>query len=182
MTNPRANLRRCTVYDGQGEPCAHVLDLEPRSNPGPERYPTVADRVPLSHIMSGDVICARPALEIAAVVALMIQHHVGCIPIVDDARHPIGVITKFDVVEQLHAFMRSVSNGSPLPADLAARTADELMMPLAITLDEECTIANAAAMMAAEDLHHVLVTNQRGRLAGIVSTKDITNWLAENDK
>jgi CBS domain-containing protein len=180
MTNP-STLRRCTVYAGRGDPYAQSLDLEPRDEPAPRRYPTIADRVPLSQIMSRNVICARPELEIAAVVALMIQHHVGCIPVVDDARHPVGMITKFDIVEQLDAFMRSVGNGSPMPADLAARTADEIMMPLAITLEDTSTVANAAAMMSVEDLHHVAVTNARGKLVGVVSTKDITNWLVEND-
>lgn len=178
MTN---TTRRCTVYDGRGDPCAESLDLESRAEPAPRRSPTIADQIPLSQIMSGDVICARADLEIGAVVGLMMNHHVGCIPVVDDMRRPIGMITKFDIVEQLDAFMRSVGNGSPMPADLAARTADELMMPLAITLPENATVATAAAMMAAEDLHHVAITNARGKLVGVVSTKDITNWLVEND-
>ena len=180
-TNHHTTLRRCTVYDGRGEPCAQSLDLETRIDPAPRRVPTIADDIPLRHIMSHDVVCARPDLEIAAVVALMMQHHVGCIPIVDDRRRPIGMITKFDIVEHLDAFMRSVSNGSPLPGELAARTADELMMPLAMTLYENATIGQAAALMASEDLHHVLVTNDRGHLVGVISTKDISNWLVEND-
>lgn len=179
--NDPSSLRRCTVYDGRGDPCAQALDLETKLEPAPRRYPTIAGSVPLRHIMTHDVVCARPDLEIAAIVALMVQRHVGCIPVVDDQRRPIGMITKFDIVEQLDVFMRSVGNGSPLPADLAARTADELMMPLAMTLDENATIANAAALMATEDLHHVAVVSERGRLVGVVSTKDITNWLVEND-
>lgn len=180
-TNHHATLRRCTVYDGHGEPCAQSLDLETTIEPAARKLPTIAGDIPLRQIMSHDVVCARPDLEVAAIVALMIQYHVGCIPVVDDQRRPIGMITKFDIVEQLDAFMRSVGNGSPMPAEIAARTADELMMPLAMTLDEDASIAHAAALMTSEDLHHVLVIGKKGRLVGIVSTKDITNWLAEND-
>jgi CBS domain-containing protein len=174
-------VRRCTVYDGRGDPCAQSLDLEPHEIAAPRRTRTIAGQVPLAQIMTGNVICARADLEIAAVVGLMMRHHVGCIPVVDGACRPVGMITKYDIVDQLDAFMRSVSNGSPLPADLAARTADEIMMPIAITLRETATVATAAAMMSAEDLHHVAVTNERGKLVGVVSTKDITNWLVEND-
>ncbi len=181
MPNPHATIRRCTVFDGRGEPCSQSLDLESHGERKPLRVPTIADRVPLREIMSEDVVCARSDLEIAAVVSLMVQHHVGCIPVVDDRRRPIGMITKFDIVEQLDAFMHSVADGSPLPADLAARTADELMMPLAMTLDENATIAHAAAMMTSEDLHHVLVVSALGQLVGIVSTKDVTNWIVDND-
>jgi CBS domain-containing protein len=132
--------------------------------------------------MSSDVVCARPTLEIAGVVSLMIRHHIGCLPVVDDRRHPIGMITKFDIVEQLDTFMRSAGTGSPTPADLAARTADEVMMPLAMTLDEHASVARAAALMTTEDLHHVAVVNNRGLLVGVVSTKDIATWLVENDR
>jgi CBS domain-containing protein len=56
------------------------------------------------------------------------------------------------------------------------------MMPLAMTLDEHATVAHAAAMMATEDMHHVIVVSDHAQLVGVVSTKDITNWLVENDR
>lgn len=172
--------RRCTVYAGCGEPCAQSVDLESVPEQ-PRRMPTIADTIALRHIMTSDVVCARPELEVPAVVSLMAQHHVGCVPIVDDMRRPIGVVTKYDIVEHLDALLRSVGNGSPMPADLAPRTADEVMMPLALTLVEHASVATAAELMVAEDVHHVIVVDDRGRLVGVVSTKDITNWLVEND-
>jgi CBS domain-containing protein len=178
---PNRRMRRCSIYDGQGECCGQSLDLETRAESSPRRVPTIASRVPLRRIMTPDVVCARADLSIGAVVALMIQHHIGCIPVVDSRRKPVGMITKFDIVEQLDAFMRSVASGKPMPPDLAARTADEVMMPLAMTLDENATVAHAASMMVSEDMHHVLVINERGHLVGIVSTKDITTWIVDND-
>ena len=142
---------------------------------------TNADQVQLREVMSRDLICARQDLAIEAVISLMVKNHLGCIPVVDAQRHPIGMITKFDIVEQLEAFMRSEANGSPLPVDLAARTADEVMMPLALTLDETSSVANAAAMMTCEDLHHVLVVSRTGTLVGVVSSKDIVTWLARSE-
>jgi CBS domain-containing protein len=170
------------VYDGDGQCCGQALDLEPRHERPQRIGPTGADRVPIRQIMTPDFVCARGELSIAAVVALMIEHHIGCMPVVNDERRPIGMITKFDIVEHLDAFMRSATNGSPLPSDLAARTADELMMPLALTLDENASVAHAATMMTAEDLHHILVIDARGHLVGVVSTKDITRWIVENDR
>ncbi|HVK86199.1 MAG TPA: CBS domain-containing protein [Kofleriaceae bacterium] len=128
--------------------------------------------------MCRNLVCARPDLDIEAVIALMVDNHLGCIPVIDDQRRPIGVITKFDVVEQVHAFMRSEANGSPLPIDLAARTAEEVMMPLALTLHEAASVADAAMMMTEEDLHHVLVVSTTGILLGVVSSKDIVTWVA----
>lgn len=179
---PDRSIRRCSVYDGDGQCCGQALDLEPRHERPRLTGPTGADRVPIRQIMTPDFVCARAELSIGAVVGLMIEHHIGCIPVVNDRRRPIGMITKFDIVEHLDAFMRSANNGSPMPCDLAARTADELMMPLALVLDEDASIARAATMMTSEDLHHVLVVDVRGQLVGVVSTKDITRWIVENDR
>ena len=174
--------RRCSIYDGQGEICAQRIDLELAVERPAHRHPTIADRVALSQIMTSDIVCARPDLEIGGVVSLMMRHHIGCIPIVDDRRRPIGMITKFDIVDQLDAYMRSAGNGNPMPADLAARTADELMMPLAMTLDEHASVAHAAALMTSEDMHHVVIVDAGGQVVGVVSTKDITSWLVDNDR
>jgi CBS domain-containing protein len=68
-----------------------------------------------------------------------------------------------------------------MPIDLAPRDADEVMMPIALVLDETATVAHAAAMMALEDTHHVLVVRETGELVGVVSSKDIVKWLVDND-
>ena len=139
---------------------------------------TFAAQVPLAAIMCKDLVCARANLAIETVIHLMVKNHLGCIPVVDDHRRPLGVITKFDIVEQVDAFLQSANDGCPLPIDLVARTADEVMMPLALTLHAEATIADAAEMMMCEDLHHVLVVSAAGTLLGVVSSKDIVSWLA----
>jgi CBS domain-containing protein len=135
--------------------------------------------VSLGAIMSRDLVCATPDLDIAAVVGLMIQRHVGCIPVVDARGRPMGVLTKYDVVEQLEAAMRAADGGFPLPSDLTAQTADDVMMPLALTLSEHATVTDAAKLMTCEDTHHVLVVDRDRKLVGVVSSKDVVRWLAD---
>jgi CBS domain-containing protein len=156
------------VHTGRGReidraiPCAEV-------DPELPRMPTIADIVPLAEIMTRDMVCARSDLSIEEVSALMLRHHVGCIPVVDEGGRPIGMITKLDLLEA------EPSGGHP------PRVAAQLMMPMALTLDEHATIVHAASLMATEDIHHVLVVNDERRLIGIVSTMDIVRWLARND-
>lgn len=171
-------VRYCTIYRSHGGVAAHDLPSDPLR--GPVRRPSRADDVALSDLVVRDLVCARSDLEIEAVIGLMIDHHLGCIPVVDERRRPIGIITKFDIVERIDASLRSDANGLP-PAGLEARTADDVMMPIALTLDEHATIADAASMMTCEDLHHVLVVSRAGTLVGVVSTKDIVTWLVRND-
>ena len=155
------------VHTSAGQTIEHsTRSVEP--DPNLVRIPTIADIVPITEIMARDVTCARGDFDAARVAELMLRAHVGCLPVVQHDGRPIGMITKLDVLEQ---------QGS----SHAARTADQLMMPLTIKVNEQATVARVAALMAAEDIHHVLVVDFEGQLVGVVSTMDIVRWLARND-
>lgn len=140
------------------------------------KVPTIADVVPLTQIMSRDIKCARRDLDALEVARLMLRDHIGCMPVVDEIGRPAGMITKLDLVEHLVA----IDDDRP-PPGIGARSAEQVMMPLAIVLDEHATVAHAAALMANEDIHHMFVVDEDGCLIGVVSTMDIVRWLARND-
>lgn len=155
-------IQRCRVYAADGHlQTTRTHSVARRAVP---RTRTVADTIPVTEIMAGDLVCARPDLSVEALTKLMLGHHIGCIPIVDDAGHPVGIVTKLDLVERRDAL-----------------TAADVMMPLAITLNQHATIAHAAAVMGMEDFHHVMVVGADHTLIGVVSTMDIARWLARND-
>jgi CBS domain-containing protein len=170
-------MATCRVY-GQGSARFVPIDLPTVQEPSRR---SLANSVPLTAIAQRDLLCARPDLEIASVVRLMVSHRIGCLPVVDELRRPIGMITKFDIVEQLDSMMQSNPNGSPLPQQLSARTAEEAMMPLAFVLDERATVAHAATIMHVEGTHHVLVVRSTGELIGVISSKDIVEWMITNE-
>jgi len=124
---------------------------------------TDPSQVPITQVMTRAPVTARATSSVPDLAALMTQHHIGCIPIVDDLDRPTGIVTKLDLVECL-ADDRS--------------TAREVMMPHAMFLPETSTVARAAELMATEGIHHVLVVNDRRALVGVVSTLDITRWVS----
>lgn len=121
------------------------------------------NEVLITDVMTRDPVTARASSTVPALVALMTEHHIGCIPIVDDNNRPTGIVTKLDLVE-----CRSDQR----------ETARELMMPHAMFLSETATVARAASLMATEGIHHVLVVDEQRALVGVVSTFDITRWVA----
>lgn len=129
-----------------------------------------ADQAPITEIMTRHMVCAFPDLAVRALLEVMIQERLGCVPVVDERDQPIGMVTKLDVVEHL-----AEPSGKPDPV------VADVMMPLAITLDDNATVAHAAALMASEDMHHVMIVRDH-RLVGLVSTMDVTRWLAGNDR
>lgn len=167
------------IYNGRGTTVERLMAC-PECDPELPRVPTIADLVPVTEIMTRDVTCARRDVDSARLVELMVRNRIGCVPVVEEPGRPIGMITKLDVVEQVLANDRGESD-SPSGSSLTPRTANELMMPLAITLGDRASVAHAAALMATEDVHHIPIVDAEGRLIGIVSTMDIVRWLAKND-
>jgi CBS domain-containing protein len=156
-------VARCRVFTNDGE--LETTRCRPVERVDLPRVPTIADHVRISEIMSTDVVCARPDLDIAAVTELLVDNHIGCIPIVDSVGRPKGIVTKLDLLDR----------------EWPGMTAGDVMMPLAITLNLNATVAHAAAVMGLEDFHHVMVIAPDGTLAGVVSTMDVCRWLARND-
>lgn len=160
------------VFRGRGSQTVRVPICEAEGE-GLPQVPTIADLIPVRRIMSREVVCAREDLDVGALIDLMVRRRIGCVPVVDERGRPIGMVTKTDVVEQQLA---ARLHGAP-----GAAIVGELMMPLAITLDEHATVAHAAAMMSVEDFHHVAIVSDGGALIGVISTMDIVRWLAAND-
>jgi CBS domain-containing protein len=161
---------QCRVFDGHGEFVRALPACEHASAASPACKRTIADRVPATEIMTRNLICAREDLPLIEVAQLMLRSHIGCIPIVDEHGQPKGMVTKTDLVELVVR-----------PEGIAGGTAADAMMPLAIVLDEAATVAHCAAMMAAEDFHHVMIVSCHGALIGVVSSQDIVRWLVAND-
>jgi CBS domain-containing protein len=130
--------------------------------------------------MTRQITCARRDLTADQLVDLVVHNRIGCVPVIEDPGRPVGMITKLDLVEHILAADRGEPDQSDArrPPQL---TAGELMMPLAITLGERASVAHAAALMAAEEIHHVPIVDSAGRMIGIVSAMDIVRWLARND-
>jgi CBS domain-containing protein len=173
-------VRATTVFTGQiaGVVIALLLPQEEAmSTSALQRpIPMTADSVPVTEIMTRNVVCARPRLSVASLAMLMVRNHISCVPIVDERGHPRGMVTKSDLIEMLDGD-HVIDN--PL---LVSRTAADIMMPIAITLDDRATVAHAASMMAIEGFHHVMIVSQSGALVGLVSSQDVVRWLVENER
>ncbi|HET9989059.1 MAG TPA: CBS domain-containing protein [Kofleriaceae bacterium] len=125
-----------------------------------------ADAASITDLLRPDVVCAFPDLGFGVMLEIMVRERLGSVPVVNEGGQPIGMVTKLDVVEQL-----------ALPPDQLKPLVSDIMMPFAITLGDDATVADAATLMACEDMHHVLVVSNR-QLIGVVSTMDVTRWLA----
>jgi tRNA isopentenyl-2-thiomethyl-A-37 hydroxylase MiaE len=113
---------------------------------------TVAD------IMNREVLVARPRTPAESIVPLLHRYRVSCVPVVDSAHHPLGMITACAL------FGRT-------------GTAHEVMTRPAPCIDSSTDIVDAARRIATEEIHHFVVVDAAGAAIGIVSALDVMRGL-----
>jgi acetoin utilization protein AcuB len=98
-------IRHLPIVDDLGELAGLVTDRDLRYYISP-RIGTIsennADREslkrPLHLVMIRNIITAEPQTSIAEAAQSMIDHRVGCLPVIDPHRHVIGMITATDLI------------------------------------------------------------------------------------
>ena len=106
--------------------------------------------------------CGRDA-TLQDVAQLMKQNDCGEIPIVDDHRRPLGVITDRDIA------VRAVAEGLD-PRSTAV--ADYMTAPVA-TVREDGALEDVCRVMEQNQIRRVIVVDRQGSVAGIVAQADI---------
>jgi CheY-like chemotaxis protein/predicted transcriptional regulator len=131
------------------------------------RHRTGSDDVPVSAVMSRDVLCVPPDMTLAALAELMLGKHVANAPVCDARGRVVGLVSLSDLAraswDRDHA---------------RAACVGDVMMPFVFTLAASASVARAAALMAYEGVGRVVVVEPDGQVAGIVSAVDVMRWLA----
>lgn len=180
MTEHHGELRRVVVYSGTGD--AIVERVHVPNPPDIDEKPRVlsASETPVRMIMSNEVLCANPQLEVIAALEIMSREQLGCLPVVDHLGAPIGIFTKSDLLSHLDSAYRSAL--PRLVKQLLPRRIGDVMLPVVVSLPDTATVAQTANLMALEDIHHLLIRGDSGFLAGVVSSMDIVRWLARSER
>ncbi|MDQ3991494.1 MAG: CBS domain-containing protein [Actinomycetota bacterium] len=114
-------------------------------------------------IMTTDVRTASPDDTLADAARTLHDNVISAVVVVEETS-PAGIVTERDIVNL-------VASGED-PGRTSVR--DRMTTDLA-TVDSRTDIADAARLMAERKIRHLPVVD-RGRLVGIVSIRDLTNW------
>ena len=124
-----------------------------------------AASAPLTLIMAHKVCCVRGDLDASEARNRMLARGVSGLPVVDNWGRAMGVISKSDLVE--HA----------VGPESTGRQVVDVMTPFVFSLPQDASIGQAAALMAYEGVHRVVVVDRSGYVVGLVSSLDIARWL-----
>jgi CBS-domain-containing membrane protein/PII-like signaling protein len=147
--------------------------------------PLPADK-PVSEVMKREVITLSPEMSVAQAWEIMLKHLLKALPVVDDQRNVVGMLTDEDLLcctQSRPALADSI--GSELVAEELqalrtsnAKVADVMVSPV-ITANDQESLGVVAARMAKYGLKRLPVVNEYGALVGVLSRRDVLQQVLD---
>jgi CBS domain-containing protein len=132
-------------------------------------------------VMSSPAVTVRGDASLKEAISLLERHDVSAMPVVDGAGRLVGVVSEADVIRELVAPDQR-THEIPVrltTAPLAQRVAD-VMTTHPITVGSETDLAVATELMTSSAIKSLPVVDH-GRVAGVVSRRDVIRVLARPD-
>jgi CBS domain-containing protein/CheY-like chemotaxis protein len=137
----------------------------------------------LGEIMARHVICVQPDHSVEELIALLLEHGLGGVPVVDANHKLVGIVTESDVLrggwEPQTWEVGGGENNSFHVEQVPRAVVGELMTPFVFSLFTDAEVASAAGLMAYEGVHRLAVVAKDGELVGMVTSLDIMRWIAD---
>jgi CBS domain-containing protein len=147
------------------------------------RHRTVSD------VMTNRVHVATPSAPFKHLVRVIEENRVSAIPIVDQQGVPIGIVSEWDLMLKERRRELESSNDLTHPqrrrhqrARAVGTIASELMTTPVITVTSDMSLSHAARLMHEKKVRRLVVVDQRGRIAGMVSQSDLLQVFLRSDE
>jgi CBS domain-containing membrane protein len=127
----------------------------------------------VAELMVSDVKAVAPDMMVADAVALMTEHHISALPVVDAQFRLLGVISNTDILEAT----AEASDRQSREEVFETTEVRDLMTPRPATVRLETAVKEAAQQMLYLEVHRLFV-EENGRLVGVISQSDIVRGVA----
>jgi CBS domain-containing protein len=141
-------------------------------------------------LMSDNPVSLREDATIPEAVALMTDRGYSAAPVIDEAGHPVGVISRTDILvhdreqsrhaqpvdeEELHR-QRSRREGFSVEIADSTRVRD-IMTPTVFTVSTTTSAADVVKRMVELKVHQLFVVDEDDALVGVISALDVVRRL-----
>ncbi|WP_371614055.1 CBS domain-containing protein [Streptomyces sp. NBC_00454] len=114
-------------------------------------------------LMTDEVVSVLGRTPSADVAALLVEHEISGVPVLDADERVLGVISRTDLLVQDHL------------------TAEDLMTAPAVTVHAEQTVTEAARLITRRGVTRLPVVDEEDRLVGIVTRRDLLRVFLRPD-
>lgn len=138
----------------------------------------IESQMKVADVMTRDVITVTPATPFKSIVQEITEHRVSALPVVDLGGQVVGVVSEADLLlKEAHPDgephrMLEPARRKAERAKSRGVTAADLMTAPAVTIDPAAAVAEAARLMQKRQLKRLVVVDEAGRLAGIITRGD----------
>ncbi len=179
-TNGSGSSRQCTLKVPTSAGPSAVLAHRWRAYGEGEPREVVMKLWQVGDVMTADVVSVAEKTPYRRIVDLMMARRISAVPVIDDFRLVVGVVSESDLLHKVE-----LANESLEPRVFGSRrrrsartkargaVAADLMSAPAVTVLPTTPVAAAARLMDSEQVKRLPVTNDLGRLVGIVSRGDL---------
>ncbi len=144
-------------------------------------------------IMTTDVITVKKDDTVEQVIKLLMEHNVSGLPVIDDEKHVVGIISEGDLIYRSkklqipsyftildsYIFLESTKSIQEQIRKMVGYRVEDVMTEKVIVADVEENIEEIATLMAAKKVNRVPIV-ENDKLVGIISRRDIIRAYANS--
>ena len=175
-----------TVEEHLNEPPAPADGQPGRARPRQTRHRRWARRV--SDVMTATVVTVDRITPYQEIDRLLTKHRISGVPVLKMGREVVGVVSETDLLAAEDETARQARMVGSMGRRWHLRkqphvqlTAGALMTSPAITIGPDATIPAAARLMNTHHITRLPVVDEKGRLVGVVSRRDLLSVFLRPD-
>lgn len=134
-------------------------------------------RVPISEIMSRELITLKPTQSLYDAESLFKKHKIRHIPVVEEGRI-VGIVSYSDLLRISFADMIDDDEGEVTSVVYDMYTIPQIMAKTPLTVTSETTVKEVAEILSKQSFHSIPVLENE-KLVGIVTTTDLIKYLLD---
>jgi CBS-domain-containing membrane protein len=163
------DLRHLPVVDERGKLVGMLSDRDLKGMSAPFFVPEdIGQKAPeanVSDVMTAGAVSVRPESDVAEVVDLLLENHIGAVPVVDDVGTVAGVVSYVDVLRAL-----------PKRGEWRAR---DIMTADPKTIGMSDSVGDAIEALQTMEVRHLPVVDDHRELVGMISERDLGSWARQ---
>ncbi|MFG2682161.1 CBS domain-containing protein [Streptomyces sp. NPDC048392] len=138
-------------------------------------------------LMSDAVVRVQRGTPFKEIAHLLLEYDITAVPVVDGENRPVGVVSEADLLQKMWGAEPDGSSeyaewSRSAGAKAGATDAAGLMTSPALCAHESWSVVDAARVMARHGIKRLLVVDEGGRLAGVVSRSDLLRVFLRTDR
>ena len=142
----------------------------------------IAQSMQAKDVMTVKVISVTPDTSLKETAATMATHNISGIPVIDDRRTVVGLISEKDFLSHMgdkktrsmmEVILQCLSNKGCAVVSMRAGQAKDIMTSPVHTVFEDTPMFEIASIFAEKNINRVPVLGKNGHMVGIVARADI---------